>query len=51
MASHDQNPRNSVGFEGDEAHLGASVHSSPPPPVHMFCLNIGTMVSIESSES
>ena len=32
MASHDQNLRNSVEFEGDESHLGASVQSTTPPP-------------------
>ena len=31
MASHDQNLRIQE-FEGDEAHLGASVQSTPPPP-------------------
>ena len=50
MASHDQNLRNSVEFEGDESHLGASVQSTPPP-IQMFYLNIGTMVSMESRKS
>ena len=51
MASYDQNLRNSVGFEGDESHLGASVQSTPPSPVQMFCLHIMMTVAMERRAS